>query len=47
MARNRERDEHATATAESLGWAVVRVWECEIKADPRAAAERVRAAVGG
>lgn len=41
MARNRERDRHATATAEGLGWIVVRVWECEITADPQAAARRV------
>jgi DNA mismatch endonuclease (patch repair protein) len=41
MARNRERDEHATATAEDLGWIVVRVWECEIMTDPQAAAWRV------
>jgi DNA mismatch endonuclease, patch repair protein len=41
MARNRDRDEHATATAEGLGWVVVRVWECEVTADPQAAASRV------
>ena len=41
MARNRERDAYATATAESLGWTVVRVWECEIKADPDTVARRV------
>ena len=41
MARNRERDEHATAAAEELGWTVVRLWECEIAADPQAAARRV------
>lgn len=41
MARNRERDEHATVAAESLGWTVVRVWECEILADPGAAAGKV------
>jgi DNA mismatch endonuclease (patch repair protein) len=41
MVRNRERDTYATAIAESLGWTVVRVWECEIKADPHAAARRV------
>jgi DNA mismatch endonuclease, patch repair protein len=41
MARNRERDEHATAAAESLGWTVVRIWECEILADPEAAAGKV------
>ena len=41
MARNRERDAYATATAESLGWIVVRVWECVIKTDPDAVAQRV------
>jgi DNA mismatch endonuclease, patch repair protein len=41
MARNRERDVSAIATAESLGWTVVRIWECEIMADPQAAAQRV------
>lgn len=41
MARNRERDKFATATAESLGWTVIRLWECEITADPQAAAGRV------
>jgi DNA mismatch endonuclease, patch repair protein len=41
MQRNRERDVHATATATELGWAVVRLWECEITTDPAAAARRV------
>jgi len=41
MARNRERDAYATTTAEGFGWIVVRVWECEITADPQGAAERV------
>lgn len=41
MTRNRERDEYATATAERLGWTVVRLWECEITANPQAAASRV------
>lgn len=41
MARNRERDAHATATAEGLGWTVIRVWECEIMADPEAAVWKV------
>lgn len=41
MARNRERDIQATKTAESLGWRVVRIWECEVVADARAAAQRV------
>jgi DNA mismatch endonuclease (patch repair protein) len=41
MSRNRERDACATETAEGLGWTVVRVWECEVNADPQAAARRV------
>ena len=41
MARNRERDLYSTTTAQSLGWTVVRVWECEINADSEAAARRV------
>jgi len=41
MQRNRERDVHATATATELGWAVLRLWECEITTDPAAAARRV------
>jgi DNA mismatch endonuclease (patch repair protein) len=44
MIRNRERDAHATRAAEGLGWTVVRIWECEVKADPNAAARRVRGA---
>lgn len=44
LARTRERDERATRTAEQLGWRVVRLWECEVKADPHAAASRVQAA---
>ncbi|WP_084468578.1 very short patch repair endonuclease [Nocardiopsis trehalosi] len=30
---NKERDRRNTAMAEAAGWAVVRVWECEIRAD--------------
>lgn len=37
----RIRDERATDLAENAGWRVVRVWECEILADPEAAARRV------
>ncbi|TFV44850.1 very short patch repair endonuclease [Blastococcus sp. TF02A-35] len=33
MRRNRERDVRSTALAESLGWTVVRVWECQVLAD--------------
>lgn len=41
MRRNRERDVRSTALAEEFGWTVVRVWECEVRADPRAAARGV------
>ena len=41
MDRNRERDAHATSVAESLGWTVVRLWECRIRHDPGEAAEAV------
>ena len=41
MARNKERDARSTAVAQGLGWSVVRVWECSVRADPR----RVAAAV--
>jgi DNA mismatch endonuclease (patch repair protein) len=41
MRRNRERDAYATATAQALGWAVIRIWECEITSDPAAVAHRV------
>lgn len=41
LAMNRERDERTSRTAVDAGWKVVRIWECEIKVDVRAAAERV------
>jgi DNA mismatch endonuclease (patch repair protein) len=31
---NRERDERQHRELEKAGWAVVTIWECEIKADP-------------
>lgn len=40
----RQRDARATALAEEAGWIVVRLWECKILADPRAAAQQVLAA---
>lgn len=46
MARNRRNDERSTALAVGLGWTVRRVWECEIREDPQAAARRLLAAVG-
>jgi len=41
MARVRQRDAEATATAQRLGWTVLRLWECEIMSDPQEAALRV------
>lgn len=43
MQRNQDRDQAATATAERLGWTVVRLWECVIRASPTAAAQAVLA----
>lgn len=49
MARNAERDGQSTAIAESLGWRVVRVWECDVLTDAAAVAADVLASapVGG
>lgn len=38
MRRNAERDKISTALAQENGWRVVRVWECQVRADPGAAA---------
>lgn len=43
----RSRDARATQLAQEAGWAVVRVWECEVLADPHAAARMVLAAEAG
>jgi DNA mismatch endonuclease, patch repair protein len=40
--RNVERDMLNRKELESMGWKVVEIWEHEVKADPRASAERVR-----
>ena len=39
----RERDERSTRLAQESGWNVVRVWECEIRADPTTVASRILA----
>lgn len=44
LAANRARDVRSTAAAESAGWRVLRIWECEIKKDAAAAAGRVQRA---
>ena len=41
LQRTKERDLAATATAQQLGWTVVRLWECQIRADPASAAATV------
>ena len=38
IARNRETDALSTAALGELGWAVVRLWESDIRKDPDAAA---------
>jgi DNA mismatch endonuclease (patch repair protein) len=40
------RDAKATQLAEEAGWAVIRLWECEIRDDIDAAVRRVLAATG-
>jgi len=39
--RNGERDRRVTGNLEALGWAVVRIWESELLADPEEAMLRV------
>lgn len=41
MRTNRERDQRSTAIAQGLGWTVVRLWECSVRADPDATARAV------
>jgi DNA mismatch endonuclease (patch repair protein) len=41
MERNAERDARSSALAESLGWRAVRVWECDVRADPVSVAHRL------
>ncbi|GHB16035.1 MULTISPECIES: very short patch repair endonuclease [Streptomyces] len=38
---NIERDARNTKAASDAGWTVVRIWECEVKADADGAAQRV------
>jgi DNA mismatch endonuclease (patch repair protein) len=44
---NTERDRRNSVAAQNAGWHVVRVWECEVRRNPQAAALRVRAATKG
>lgn len=41
--RNKQRDQRAAELAREQGWRVVRLWECEVRMDPSAAAARVLA----
>ncbi|MGY5120545.1 very short patch repair endonuclease [Streptomyces sp. 900105755] len=41
IAANKARDRRNTAAAEAAGWTVVRVWECEVRTSPEAAAQRI------
>ena len=44
--RNLKRDQGNTAALEREGWTVLRFWETDILANPSAAADRVRRALG-
>jgi DNA mismatch endonuclease (patch repair protein) len=41
ITRNRERDRRDSARLRRLGWRVLRVWECELKADAEGAITRL------
>lgn len=41
LGRVKERDAHAVQVAVACGWSPVRLWECEILANPEEAATRV------
>ena len=45
FARNVERDRLNREELESMGWKVVEIWEHEVKASPRACADRILAEV--
>jgi DNA mismatch endonuclease (patch repair protein) len=45
IARNREHDREVTRTLRHLGWAVIRIWESDVRRDPRGAAATVVAHV--
>jgi DNA mismatch endonuclease (patch repair protein) len=42
ISRNMKRDKKVTALLRRSGWRVVRVWESDIKKDPRAVAKEVK-----
>lgn len=41
IARNKARDRKTVSSVRGLGWAVVRLWECDILADPAGAARSI------
>ncbi|WP_412544557.1 very short patch repair endonuclease [Longispora sp. K20-0274] len=43
LAMNQARDERNNQALREAGWNVVRVWECEVRLDVHAAAQRVEA----
>jgi len=45
LAANKARDERVVRELTALGWQVMRIWECEVMADPMKEASRVREAV--
>ena len=47
LAANRARDVRAVNAAQAAGWTVVRMWECEIRQDVDAAAQKVKDAAEG
>lgn len=44
--RNQERDARKVRELEAAGWAVLTIWECELRDDPARAVSRVTAAFG-
>lgn len=47
LSGNRQRDERQVAELRRLGWRVIIVWECIIRADPRAAQVALISALSG
>lgn len=45
VAANRERDERVRAELEAMGYRVVTIWECQLKASTEVCVERVREAL--
>ena len=43
IAGNRDRDQHITRSLKRAGCKVIRIWECEMRSDPRRCAERIMA----